>query len=69
MGELVLEVHDNGRGIRPSEIESAQSFGLLGMRERALLWGGEIGIRAGPQGGTSAVIRIPLAPEPSAVPA
>jgi two-component system sensor histidine kinase UhpB len=60
-GELVLEVHDNGRGIRPNEIESAAAFGLLGMRERALLWGGEIGIRAVPQGGTCAIVCIPLA--------
>lgn len=67
MGELVLEVHDNGRGISASEIESVQSFGLLGMRERALLWGGEIGIRAIPQGGTCAVVRIPLAPDASEV--
>jgi signal transduction histidine kinase len=59
-GELVLEVHDNGRGIRPNEIESAAAFGLLGMRERALLWGGEIGIRAVPQGGTCAIVCIPL---------
>ena len=60
-GELVLEVHDNGRGISPSEVESVASFGLLGMRERALLWGGEIGIRAEPKGGTCAIVRIPLA--------
>jgi PAS domain S-box-containing protein len=63
--EVVLEVRDNGRGIRPSEIDSVQSFGLLGMRERALLWGGEIDIRAVPQGGTCAVVRIPLAPDPA----
>jgi PAS domain S-box-containing protein len=66
-GELVLEVHDNGRGIRPGEIESTASFGLLGMRERALLWGGEIGIRAVPQGGTCASVCIPLAHDVSEV--
>jgi signal transduction histidine kinase len=60
-GELVLEIHDNGRGISPSEIESVASFGLLGMRERTLFWGGEIGISAVPQGGTCAVVCIPLA--------
>jgi len=60
-GELVLEVHDNGRGIDPSEVESVASFGLLGMRERALLWGGEIGISRAPHGGTCAVVCIPLA--------
>jgi PAS domain S-box-containing protein len=67
LGELILEVHDNGRGISPSEIESVASFGLLGMRERALAWGGEIGIRAAPQGGTSAIVCIPLAHDASEV--
>jgi PAS domain S-box-containing protein len=66
-GELVLEVHDNGRGISPSEIENVASFGLLGMRERALFWGGEIGIRAAPQGGTCAIVCIPLAHDASEV--
>lgn len=66
--ELVLEVYDNGRGISPSAIDSVASFGLLGMRERALVWGGEIGISAVPQGGTCAVVCIPLAqPAPAVV--
>ena len=59
--------HDGARGISPKEIESVASFGLLGMRERALLWGGEIGIRAVPQGGTSAIVCIPLAHRASEV--
>jgi PAS domain S-box-containing protein len=66
-GELVLEVHDDGRGIRPSEVDGVASFGLLGMRERALFWGGEIGIRAVPQRGTCAAVCIPLAPDVSEV--
>jgi len=66
-GELVLEVYDNGRGISPSEAESAAAFGLLGMRERALLWGGEICIGAPPQGGTCAIVCIPLASETDGV--
>jgi PAS domain S-box-containing protein len=66
--ELVLEIYDNGRGISPSAIDSVASFGLLGMRERALVWGGEIGISAVPQGGTCAVVCIPLAqPAPAVV--
>jgi PAS domain S-box-containing protein len=65
--EVVLEVHDNGRGISPSQVDSVQSFGLLGMRERALFWGGEISIHNGPRGGTCAIVRIPLAADTSAV--
>lgn len=41
-GNLVMEVRDNGRGITEAEINNTQSIGLLGMRERAALLGGEI---------------------------
>ena len=58
--ELVLEVHDNGRGISDREIDNPRAFGLLGMRERVLSWHGELGVRAAPQGGTSVTVCIPL---------
>lgn len=59
-GDLVLEMRDNGRGITEAEISDNQSLGLLGMRERALLLGGEINI-SGIQGkGTEVTVRIPL---------
>jgi PAS domain S-box-containing protein len=65
-GEVVLEVHDNGRGITASETENVRSFGLLGMRERTLPWGGELCVRGAPQGGTSVIACIPLGPSPEA---
>jgi PAS domain S-box-containing protein len=65
-GEVVLEVHDNGRGITDSEMENVRSFGLLGMRERTLPWGGELGVRVAPQGGTSVIACIPLGHGPEA---
>ena len=43
-GKLKLEVRDNGRGITESEISDPMSLGLSGMRERALLLGGELKI-------------------------
>jgi len=58
--ELVLEVHDNGRGIRDREIDDPRAFGLVGMRERVLPWGGEVGVHAAPQGGTSVTVCVPL---------
>ena len=55
-----LKVTDNGRGITNEEKSNTTSLGLLGMRERALLVGGEVSIEGG-KGGTTVVVRVPLA--------
>ena len=60
-GKLVLRVGDNGRGITAAELGDRTSLGLLGMRERAHLVGGEVSISAAPDRGTSVVVRVPLA--------
>ncbi|PWB48617.1 MAG: histidine kinase [Candidatus Methylomirabilota bacterium] len=57
---LVLAVVDNGRGITEPEIADRRSLGLLGMRERALLLGGEVAITGRPGGGTAVRVTIPL---------
>jgi len=58
--DLILKVRDNGKGITESEISNPKSLGLLGMRERALLFGGEVKI-SGIQGkGATITVRIPL---------
>ena len=60
-GDLTLEVHDNGRGIGEDELANANSLGILGMRERALLLGGTLTITGQPGKGTTVRIRIPEA--------
>ena len=55
-----LMVEDNGRGISPAELESGQSFGLLGMRERAAVFGGKLSIRGEPGMGTRVDVTIPM---------
>jgi PAS domain S-box-containing protein len=60
-GEIVLTVSDNGRGITESEKSRLQSLGLLGMRERAHLIGGEIDIIGIDGGGTVVMVRVPTA--------
>jgi signal transduction histidine kinase len=60
---LVLKVTDNGRGITLRQISSPKSLGLVGMRERALLWGGEVTIVGELEKGTTVVLRLPLNPE------
>ena len=57
--QVVLEVSDNGRGIREEESRGPKSLGLLGMRERTRLMGGEIRITGKPGVGTTAVLTIP----------
>ena len=58
-GGLTLEVHDNGIGIREEKLSAGKSLGILGMRERALLLGGELTIQGVPGGGTTVRVRIP----------
>jgi len=65
-GNLVLEVGDNGKGIGAEPPLALRSLGILGMRERAQLLGGELSIDGPPGKGTTVRVRIPEAPsEPS----
>jgi signal transduction histidine kinase len=64
---IILEVKDNGRGISREEIDDPMSLGLLGMRERAALLGGDFRIQPLRGGkGTRACIgySAPHAPAP-----
>ncbi len=58
--EVWLEVKDNGRGIKKSEIAGAKSLGLLGMRERAFILGGEVEISGTAGKGTAVRVKVPL---------
>jgi two-component system, NarL family, sensor histidine kinase UhpB len=59
---LLLEVADNGKGITPEQMTDRTSLGLLSMRERAHLWGGEVTIQGEAGEGTRVTVRIPYAP-------
>ena len=54
-----LQVQDNGKGIDPAADEGHQTFGLLGMRERAGMLGGELTVRSSPGAGTTVVMIVP----------
>ncbi len=58
--EIVLLVEDNGVGFDMQKGESARSLGLMGMRERTALVGGEIKIDSEVGKGTTVRVRIPL---------
>jgi signal transduction histidine kinase len=54
-----LQVADNGVGIAEAELNGRKSLGLLGMHERALLFGGEVSIAGAPGHGTRVSVVIP----------
>ena len=58
-GNLLMEIRDNGRGISESDWTNTRSIGVLGMRERASLLGGELTITGAPDQGTTVRVRIP----------
>jgi len=57
---IVLNVKDNGIGIRKDDLESVDSLGLLGMQERTTMAGGEFIITRMKKGGTEVKISIPV---------
>jgi signal transduction histidine kinase len=57
--QIELNVQDNGRGIREEELDGPQSFGLMGMQERAIMFGGNAVIQGIPGRGTAVTVKIP----------
>lgn len=57
-GEIRLEVRDNGQGFQPGP--KPRSYGLLGIRERVNMLGGEVDIQSKPGNGTRVQATIPL---------
>lgn len=58
-GDLVLKVSDNGKGIKEINIFDTKSLGILGMFERASVFGGQIEITGKEGKGTTLTVRIP----------
>ncbi len=58
-GKVLLEIKDDGIGINPEAISNRKSFGLIGMRERAYAFGGEVSVERSWRGGTVVTVEIP----------
>jgi PAS domain S-box-containing protein len=58
--QLMLLVEDNGQGISPEALSSPKSLGLLGMKERAAVLGGEVVVEPAAPAGTRVTFRLPL---------
>src|SRR6267154_697882 len=57
--ELVLTVEDNGRGIDAEAAHSPKSFGLMGVRERVLPFGGRVDIKGVRGEGSRVTVALP----------
>lgn len=56
---IYLEIQDNGKGITQEQIKDFKSLGIHGMKERAMVFGGEVYIDGNPGKGTIVKIEIP----------
>jgi len=62
-GAVCMKISDNGKGFRPEQVLHANKgkrLGLLGMRERLEMVGGNFTVTSAPGKGTTVVARIPL---------
>jgi signal transduction histidine kinase len=58
--QLVLKIKDNGIGITKERLNNTTSLGLLGMKERANMLGGNLSIIGLAEGGTEVTLKIPI---------
>jgi signal transduction histidine kinase len=57
---LRLEIKDNGIGFNPDKPGKKQTFGVLGMKERVIILGGDFKIEKASPYGTIVTVNIPL---------
>jgi signal transduction histidine kinase len=57
---LILRIEDDGKGFDPDEKSWNKSLGLIGMKERSLMIGGQLEIKSQPGEGTSLTVSLPF---------
>ena len=57
---LLLKIEDDGKGFEVQTISNKKTLGLLGMKERTLMMGGEFRIESGPGEGTTVFVTVPI---------
>lgn len=61
---LRLEVSDDGVGFDPAEVRERKTFGLMGIRERAIMFGGSASFISRPGEGMRLQVEMPLSEDP-----
>jgi two-component system sensor histidine kinase UhpB len=59
-GRVTLEIRDDGRGIDSNADGKGKSFGLLGIKERVFLMGGQFEVSSEPGMGTLLAVSVPV---------
>ncbi len=59
---IYVEIHDNGQGFDADALAVKKSFGLMGMKERAIAVSGRVKISSTPMTGTLVSVYVPLNP-------
>jgi PAS domain S-box-containing protein len=59
-GVLTLTIEDNGQGFEKERIGAKRTLGILGMRERCEMMGGDYTIQSAPGQGTTIAVAVPL---------
>ncbi|MDP1784941.1 MAG: sensor histidine kinase, partial [Sulfuricurvum sp.] len=59
-GNMIMSIQDDGIGINTEKMKNERSFGLLGMKERAAMINGVIGIRSSAGKGSTIELTIPI---------
>ena len=57
---FALKVSDNGIGFDTLKIENKKTLGLLSMKERALMTGGQYDIISNAGNGTTIIVSVPI---------
>lgn len=57
---LILSISDDGKGFVPDEIKEKKTLGLVSIRERAIMMGGNYEIHSIPGEGTTILLTVPI---------
>lgn len=62
--KIVLKIADNGMGMDSNHKARCDSYGLIGMRERAYLLNGNLTVSSAPGKGTCIIVEMPVLETP-----